>query len=77
MLKFTPNIQTSKLINNLKTASLGAYKKYSTYLNKYYWKPYFWSSRNYCLIPTKGESINVIKTYIQNQNKSIYNKEKT
>ncbi|WP_082197664.1 hypothetical protein [Borreliella afzelii] len=28
-------------------------------------------------MPTKGASINVIKTYIQNQNKSIYNKEKT
>ncbi|WP_373584916.1 transposase [Borreliella afzelii] len=27
LLEFTPNIQTSKLINNLKTASLGAYKK--------------------------------------------------
>ncbi|WP_425486283.1 hypothetical protein [Borreliella lanei] len=26
-------------------------KKYSTYLDKYYLKPYFWS-RSYCLIST-------------------------
>ncbi|WP_414144328.1 transposase [Borreliella burgdorferi] len=28
-------------------------KKYSTYSDKYYWKPYFWS-RSYCLISTGG-----------------------
>ncbi|WP_420025798.1 IS200/IS605 family transposase [Borreliella valaisiana] len=72
LLEFTPNIQPSKFINNLKTVSSRLIrKKYSTYLDKYYWKPYFWS-RGYCLISTVGDSINIIKKYIQNQNKSIY-----
>ncbi|PRR59242.1 IS200/IS605 family transposase [Borreliella burgdorferi] len=72
LLKFTPNIQPSKFINNLKTVSSRLIrKKYSTYLDKYYWKPYFWS-RSYCLISTGGASIDIIKKYIQNQNKSIY-----
>ncbi|MCD2382838.1 transposase, partial [Borreliella americana] len=39
-------------------------KKYSTYLDKYYWKPYFWS-RSYCLIYTVGASIDIIKKYIK------------
>ncbi|WP_418906463.1 IS200/IS605 family transposase (plasmid) [Borreliella turdi] len=72
LLEFTPNIQPSKFINNLKTVSSRLIrKKYSTYLYKYYWKPYFWS-RSYCLISTGGASIDIIKKYIQNQRKSIY-----
>ncbi|WP_238322660.1 IS200/IS605 family transposase [Borreliella afzelii] len=72
LLEFTPNIQPSKFINNLKTVSSRLIrKKYSTYLDKYYWKPYFWSG-SYCLISTGGASIDIIKKYIQNQNKSIY-----
>ncbi|WP_376984252.1 IS200/IS605 family transposase (plasmid) [Borrelia recurrentis] len=72
LLEFTPNIQPSKFINNLKTVSSRLIrKKYSTHLDKYYWKPYFWS-RSYCLISTGGASIDIIKKYIQNQNKSIY-----
>ncbi|WP_235691510.1 transposase, partial [Borreliella americana] len=46
-------------------------KKYSNYLGRYYWKPYFWS-RSYCLISTGGASIDIIKKYIQNQNKSKF-----
>ncbi|WP_418905901.1 IS200/IS605 family transposase [Borreliella carolinensis] len=42
LLEFTPNIQPSKFINNLKTVSSRLIrKKYSTYLDKYCWKPYF------------------------------------
>ncbi|WP_407928473.1 transposase, partial [Borreliella americana] len=59
-------------MNNLKTVSSRPIrKKYSTYLDKYYWKPYFWS-RSYCLIYTVGASIDIIKKYIQNQNKSKF-----
>ncbi|ACN53286.1 IS200/IS605 family transposase (plasmid) [Borreliella spielmanii] len=72
ILEFTPNIQPSKFINNLKTVSSRLIrKKYSTYLDKYYWKSYFWSG-SYCLISTVSASIDIIKKYIQNQNKSIY-----
>ncbi|WP_083764321.1 IS200/IS605 family transposase (plasmid) [Borrelia recurrentis] len=72
LLEFIPNIQPSTFINNLKTVSSRLIrKKYSTHLDKYYWKPYFWS-RSYCLISTGGASIDIIKKYIQNQNKSIY-----
>uniref|UniRef100_UPI002FBE0F08 IS200/IS605 family transposase n=2 Tax=Borrelia recurrentis TaxID=44449 RepID=UPI002FBE0F08 len=61
LLEFTPNIEPSKFINILKTVSSRLIrKKYSTHLDKYYWKPYFWS-RSYCLISTGGASIDIIK----------------
>ncbi|PRR32134.1 IS200/IS605 family transposase [Borreliella burgdorferi] len=72
LLKLTPNTQPAKFINNLKKISSSLIrKKYSTYLDKYYWKPYFWS-RSYCLISNGRASIDIIKKYIQNQNKSKF-----
>ncbi|WP_214646006.1 transposase [Borreliella spielmanii] len=42
LLEFNPNIHPSKFINNLKPVSSRLIrKKYSTYLDKYYWKHYF------------------------------------
>ena len=62
-----PSMDLSKLINNLKTVTSRLIrKKYPTHLKKYYWKPVFWT-RAYCLISAGGASIEVIKTYIENQ----------
>ena len=38
------------------------------FLAKYYWKPYFWS-RSYLILTTGEAPIEVIKKYIENQDR--------
>jgi putative transposase len=65
-----PQIQLSSLINNLKTVfSRLIRKKYADHLQKYYWKPIFWS-KSYCILTTGGATIETIREYIQSQGKS-------
>lgn len=62
-----PQVQLSKLINNLKTVTARLIRKeYSEHLSKFYWKPYLWS-RSYLILSTGGAPIEIIKKYIQNQ----------
>ncbi|MGL5548983.1 MAG: transposase, partial [Culicoidibacterales bacterium] len=57
----------SKLVNNLKTVSSRLIRKeFSAQLAPYYWKPYFWSN-SYLILSTGGETIDMIKKYIENQ----------
>lgn len=63
-----PQIQLSKLINNLKTVTTRLIRKeYAEYLSKFYWKPYLWN-RSYLILSSGGAPIEVIKKYIQEQN---------
>lgn len=63
-----PQTQLSKLVNNFKTVSSRLIRKeFKEHIDKYYWKPYFWSP-SYCLISVGGASIEV-KEYIRNQDK--------
>jgi putative transposase len=41
-------------------------KEYAKHLDQYYWKPVLWT-RAYCLITADGAPIEVLRTYIQNQ----------
>lgn len=69
ILDMHPNIMPSKLINNLKTVSSRLIRKqYTTHLQQYYWKPVLWS-RAYCLISAGGAPLEVLREYIQNQDK--------
>lgn len=62
-----PQIQLSKLINNFKTVSSRLIrKKYKEHVDKFYWKPYFWSS-SYLLLSVGGATTDIIKEYIENQ----------
>ena len=64
-----PQVQLSKLINNLKTVtSRRLRKEFEEHISKYYWKPYFWSN-SYLILSTGGAPIEVIKKYIENQDK--------
>ena len=64
-----PQIQVSKLVNNLKTTSSRLIRKeFSEHLRRYYWKPYFWS-RSYCVVSAGGAPLELIKQYIDNQDK--------
>jgi putative transposase len=65
-----PQTQLSKLVNNFKTVSSRyIQKEFKEHLEPFYWKPYFWS-RSYCLVSSGGVPIEIIKFYIQNQDKS-------
>lgn len=62
-----PQVQLSKLVNNLKTVSSRLIRKeFSAQLAPYYWKPYFWSN-SYLILSTGGATTDMIKKYIENQ----------
>ena len=64
-----PQVQLSKLVNNLKTVSSRLIRKeFSEHLKPYYWKPYFWNN-SYLILTTGGATIDIIKNYIENQDK--------
>jgi putative transposase len=67
LLDLHPNIMPSKFINNLKTVTSRLLRKeFAEELNRHYWKPVLWT-RAYCLLTTGGATIEVIRQYIQNQ----------
>lgn len=67
MLDMHPNIMPSKFINNLKTVTSRLIRKeFSQHLKAYYWKPVLWT-RAYCLITAGGAPLEVLKAYIQKQ----------
>jgi putative transposase len=62
-----PSMDLSKFINSIKTVSSRLVRKeFKTHIDKFYWKPFFWT-RAYCLLTTGGSPLDVIKQYIQNQ----------
>lgn len=62
LVEFSPTIQPSKFINNLKTVSSRLLRKmFATHLATYYWKPILWS-RSYYLLSVGGAPIETLKT---------------
>ena len=62
-----PQVQLSKLINNFKTVSSRLVRKnHKAHVDKFYWKPFFWSN-SYLLLSVGGATIDIIKEYIENQ----------
>jgi len=69
LLSLNPTIQPSKLINSLKTVSSRLIRKeFSEQLREYYWKPVLWS-RAYCLLTAGGAPIEILREYIENQDR--------
>jgi len=69
LLELNPTIQPSKLVNSLKTVtSRKIRKEFSEHLKEYYWKPVLWS-RAYCLLTAGGAPVEVLKEYIENQDR--------
>lgn len=67
LIDMHPNIQPSKFINNLKTVSSRYIRKeFAKELKPFYWKPVLWT-RAYCLLSVGGAPLEVLKKYIQNQ----------
>ena len=64
-----PQVALSKLVNNYKTVSSRLIRKqFGNYLKNFYWKPYFWS-QSYCIVSTGSAPLEIIKKYIENQNR--------
>ncbi|CAM4062114.1 IS200/IS605 family transposase [Vreelandella rituensis] len=69
LLNLNPTIQPSKLVNSLKTVtSRQIRKEFAEHLKQYYGKPVLWS-RAYCLLTAGGAPIDVLKGYIENQDR--------
>ena len=67
LVELAPDIAISKLVNILKTISSREIRKeFKEQVDKFYWKPVFWSSA-YCVISAGGAPLEVLKQYIQNQ----------
>jgi putative transposase len=68
LISYPPTVTLSKLINNLKAVSSKLIRKqYQEHVNKFYWKPVFWTSA-YCVVSAGGAPLDTIKKYIQSQN---------
>lgn len=64
-----PAMDLSKYINNLKTVTSRLLRKeYGDHIKKYLWNESLWS-RAYCLLSVGGAPIEVIRQYIENQDR--------
>lgn len=67
LLSLNPTIEPAKFINSLKTVTSRLMRKqYADYLSRFYWKPVLWS-RAYCLLTAGGAPIEILREYIENQ----------
>ena len=68
LLELHPGVMPSQLINNLKTVTSRLLRKeYGDHFAKFYWKnPGIWT-RAYCLLTVGGAPLDVLKKYIQDQ----------
>lgn len=69
LLGLNPTIQPSKLVNSLKTVTSRRLRaEFAEHLAQFYWKPVLWS-RAYCLLTAGGAPIEVLRDYIENQDR--------
>ena len=67
LFEIPPQVQPSKLVNNLKTVTSRLIRKeFTRRVEKFYWEGGFWA-KSYCLVTTGGASLETVKKYIQNQ----------
>jgi putative transposase len=68
LIEAHPALDLSRLIGNLKTVSARRMRQeYAEHLNRYFWKPYFWS-KAYAVLSVGGRApLEKLLTYIQDQ----------
>lgn len=67
LFQYTPQIQLSKLVNNLKTVSSRYLKKeFEEQFRKFYWKDALWNG-SYFVASCGGVSVEQLKKYVENQ----------
>ena len=68
LIDMAPDISVSKLVNILKTISSREIRReFKEHVVKFYWKPVFWTTA-YCALSAGGAPLDILKSYIQNQN---------
>lgn len=69
LISLNPTIQPSKLVNSLKTVTSRRLRaEFHEHLARFYWKPVLWS-RAYCLLTAGGAPIELLREYIENQDR--------
>lgn len=69
LLQYTPQVQLSKLVNNLKTVSSRYLKKeFPNRFSQFYWKDALWSG-SYFISSCGGVTVEQLKKYVQEQNR--------
>ncbi len=69
IFQYTPQIQLSKLVNNLKTVTSRQLKKeFPERFEQFYWKDALWSG-SYFISSCGGVTVEVLKQYVQEQNR--------
>ncbi|MGL5807015.1 MAG: IS200/IS605 family transposase [Xenococcaceae cyanobacterium] len=69
IFQYTPQVQLSKLVNNLKTVSSRYLKRdFPDRFAKLYWKDALWSS-SYFISSCGGVTVDVLKKYVQEQDR--------
>ena len=64
LFQYTPQVQLSKLVNNIKTVSSRYLKKeFQDRFEKYYWKDALWSG-SYYISSCGGVTVEVLKKYV-------------
>lgn len=67
LVDLSPDVAVSKLVNTLKTISSRlSRKEFAEHVNQFYGKPVFWTGA-YCVISAGGAPLEVLKSYIHNQ----------
>ena len=67
IIDFPPDVEISKLVNNLKTVSSRLIRKeFAPVINKVYSKPVFWTGA-YFVASCGGVTIDQVKKYVENQ----------
>ncbi len=70
LIDYSPKVQVSKLVNNLKTVSSRLIRKeFAQQVNQFYSKPVFWSGA-YFAASCGGVTLEQLKAYVRNQNAS-------
>lgn len=71
LINYPPDVEVSKLVNNLKTVSSRLIRKdFAEQLKSVYLKPVFWSGA-YFVASSGGVTIEQVKKYVENQHSPI------
>lgn len=67
LIDYNPKVQTSKLVNNLKTVSSRLIRKeFPDQVGRFYFKPVFWTGA-YFICSCGGVTLEQLKAYVQSQ----------
>jgi putative transposase len=68
VIDYPPDVEVSKLVNNLKTVSSRLIRKeFNEQVNQFYNKPVFWTGA-YFVASCGGVTIEQLKSYVEKQN---------